>query len=114
LTAAKLFQSKKYQSNSAPQYPHLEYWSVIFRISSTGSIFQFNPVMPFFKEDFYSAVPYLFSMKDKGTSKGKSRKPESIEGTAVPGTDTKATPAKNAPMTAKEKIAANQKSKRRK
>jgi hypothetical protein len=70
--------------------------------------------MPFFKEDFYPAMPYLFSMKDKGTSKGKSRKPESTEGTAVTGTDAKATPAKNAPMTAKEKIAANQKNKRRK
>jgi hypothetical protein len=53
-------------------------------------------------------------MKDKGTSKGKSRKPESTEGTAVAGTDAKAVPAKNAPMTAKEKIAANQKNKRRK
>jgi hypothetical protein len=53
-------------------------------------------------------------MKDKGTSKGKSRKPESAEGTAVAGTDAKTTPAKNAPMTAKEKIAANQKNKRRK
>ncbi|MDD1709610.1 MAG: hypothetical protein LUQ37_01730 [Methanoregulaceae archaeon] len=53
-------------------------------------------------------------MKDKGTQKGKSRKPEGSEGAAGEATDTKAAPMKNAPMTAKEKIAANQKSKRRK
>jgi hypothetical protein len=53
-------------------------------------------------------------MKDKGTQKGKSRKPESSEAKPVAGTDAKAVPAKDAPMTAKEKIAANQKNKRRK
>jgi hypothetical protein len=54
-------------------------------------------------------------MKDKGTQKGKSRKPESSDGKQpVAGTDVKAAPVKNAPMTPKEKIAANQKNKRRK
>ncbi|HNO07695.1 MAG: hypothetical protein ACP5NU_03780 [Methanomicrobiales archaeon] len=53
-------------------------------------------------------------MKDKGTHKGKSRKQESSEGAAGEATDAKAAPMKNAPLTAKEKIAANQKSKRRK
>jgi len=63
---------------------------------------------------YIRSVPKYFSMKDKGTQKGKSRKPEGSEGAAGEATDTKAAPMKNAPMTAKEKIAANQKSKRRK
>ena len=67
-----------------------------------------------FKEGFYSAGPYLFTMKDKGTSKGKSRKPESSEAKPVEGADAKAVPVRDVPMTAKEKIAANQKNKRRK
>ncbi len=54
-------------------------------------------------------------MKDKGTSKGKGRKEENPAGTAAAGPDGKAAAqAKPAPMTAKEKIAANQKNKRRK
>jgi hypothetical protein len=53
-------------------------------------------------------------MKDKGTPKGKSRKPESSDAKPVAGTEAKAAPVKDAPMTAKQKIAANQKNKRRK
>ncbi len=53
-------------------------------------------------------------MKDKGTSKGKGRKEESPAGTAAAGPDGKVAQAKPATLTAKEKIAANQKNKRRK
>ncbi len=53
-------------------------------------------------------------MKDKGNSKGKSKKPESSEAKPVEGSTAKAAPARDVPMTAKEKIAANQKNKRRK
>ncbi len=53
-------------------------------------------------------------MKDKGSSKGKSKKPESSEAKPVEGADAKAVPVRDVPMTAKEKIAANQKNKRRK
>ena len=67
-----------------------------------------------FKESIYYTGPYLFTMKDKGASKGKSRKPESSEAKPVEGADAKAVPGRDVPMTAKEKIAANQKNKRRK
>jgi hypothetical protein len=53
-------------------------------------------------------------MKEKGTSRGKSRKEESPAGTAAAGPDGKVAQAKPAELTAKEKIAANQKNKRRK
>jgi len=53
-------------------------------------------------------------MRDKGTSKGKSRNVESPDTKSAPGTEGKVAPAKPAPMTSKEKIAANQKNKRRK
>jgi hypothetical protein len=52
-------------------------------------------------------------MRDKGSSKGKSRNVESVD-TKAAGTEGKVTPVKAAPMTSKEKIAANQKNKRRK
>jgi len=52
-------------------------------------------------------------MKDQSSQKGKSKKPESSDAKSsaaeVPVTSTKV-----APLTAKEKIAANQKNKRRK
>ena len=70
--------------------------------------------MPSFKESIYYTGPYCFTMKDKGASKGKSRKPESSEAKPVEGADAKAVPLQDIPMTAKEKIAANQKNKRRK
>ncbi len=54
-------------------------------------------------------------MKDQGSKKGTSRKPESTDVKAAAGTDkpaaTRTTPVT---MTSKEKIAANQKNKRRK
>jgi hypothetical protein len=53
-------------------------------------------------------------MQDKGTSRGKSRKVEPPAGTAAAGPAGKVAEAKPAAMTAKEKIAANQKNKRRK
>lgn len=53
-------------------------------------------------------------MKDKGTQKGKSRKVESSDAKMAAGTPEKAAPARDTPMTSKEKIAANQKNKRRK
>lgn len=53
-------------------------------------------------------------MKDQANQKGKSRKPESAESKTPPAPGGKEPSAKNAPMTAKEKIAANQKNKRRK
>ena len=53
-------------------------------------------------------------MKEKGTQKGKSRKVESGEANPAAGTEAKGLPQKAAPLTAKEKIAANQKNKRRK
>ncbi len=52
-------------------------------------------------------------MKDKGSQKGKSRKVENGAEKQAPGTEAKI-PAKATPLTAKEKIAANQKNKRRK
>ncbi len=53
-------------------------------------------------------------MRDKGTPKGKGRKEESTPANPAGGSGEKAAPAKAAPLTAKEKIAANQKNKRRK
>jgi hypothetical protein len=53
-------------------------------------------------------------MRDKGTTKGKPRSAESTDPKAVAGAESKDTRSKPAPMTAKEKIAANQKNKRRK
>jgi hypothetical protein len=53
-------------------------------------------------------------MRDTGTSRGKSRKPESPDAKPDAGTEGKSISSKPAPMTSKEKIAANQKNKRRK
>jgi hypothetical protein len=53
-------------------------------------------------------------MRDKGTSKGKSRSVESTDAKPAAGAEGKASQAKPAPMTSREKIAANQKNKRRK
>jgi len=53
-------------------------------------------------------------MRDKGSSKGRSRKVESPEGTPGSEPEGKVSQGKPAPMTSKEKIAANQKNKRRK
>jgi hypothetical protein len=53
-------------------------------------------------------------MRDKETSRGKSRKVESTESKPAAGAEGKVSPGKAAPMTSKEKIAANQKNKRRK
>jgi hypothetical protein len=53
-------------------------------------------------------------MRDSGTSRGKSRKAESPDVKPAAGAEGKGQPAKPAPMTSKEKIAANQKNKRRK
>lgn len=66
------------------------------------------------QEDFYSAEPKYSLMRDKGTPKGKGRKEESSPAKPGVGTEEKSVPAKAAPLTAKEKIAANQKNKRRK
>ena len=52
-------------------------------------------------------------MKDSGNKKGKSNKMTTPDPKAAQ-TAEKVVPAKAAPLTAKEKIAANQKSKRRK
>lgn len=52
-------------------------------------------------------------MKDQGSQKGKGKKPESGDGKAS-AAETPVTGNKVAPLTAKEKIAANQKNKRRK
>jgi hypothetical protein len=55
-------------------------------------------------------------MKDQGSKKGASRKVEGTDAKAAAGTDAKAPPTRTTPvvLTAKEKIAANQKNKRRK
>jgi hypothetical protein len=53
-------------------------------------------------------------MREKETSRGKSRKVESIEGKPATGAPGNVSTVKAAPMTSKEKIAANQKNKRRK
>jgi len=79
-----------------------------------GSLFRAKPALLVVKGIYIRSLPKYISMKDKGTPKGKSRKQESSEGAAGEATDAKAAPMKNAPLTAKEKIAANQKSKRRK
>ncbi len=52
-------------------------------------------------------------MKDQGNQKGKGKKPESVDAKSA-AVETPVTGSKTAPMTAKEKIAANQKNKRRK
>ena len=55
-------------------------------------------------------------MKEQGSKKGTSRRVESTDTKAAAGTDSKAPATRTAPvvMTSKEKIAANQKNKRRK
>ncbi|MFA5293952.1 MAG: hypothetical protein WC382_00345 [Methanoregulaceae archaeon] len=53
-------------------------------------------------------------MRDDGNKKGRGKKVESSPGTPSAGAEGKAVPVKAAPLTAKEKIAANQKNKRRK
>jgi hypothetical protein len=53
-------------------------------------------------------------MRDKGTSRGKSKSVESADPKLAAGTEGRAAPSKPAQMTSKEKIAANQKNKRRK
>jgi hypothetical protein len=60
--------------------------------------------------------PYTvwFSMKDQANQKGKSRKTEAVDSTKPAAAGGKEPGAKIAPLTAKEKIAANQKNKRRK
>jgi hypothetical protein len=59
----------------------------------------------------YSCALSLF-MKDQGNQKGKGKKPESVDAKTA-AVETPVTGTKVAPMTAKEKIAANQKNKRR-
>jgi hypothetical protein len=54
------------------------------------------------------------TMKDQANQKGKSRKTESAESKTPAAAGGKEPGAKIAPMSAKEKIAANQKNKRRK
>lgn len=51
-------------------------------------------------------------MKDQGGQKGKSKKPESVDAKST-AADAPVTGNKVVPLTAKEKIAANQKNKRR-
>jgi hypothetical protein len=51
-------------------------------------------------------------MKDQGSQKGKGRKPESVDGKTA-AAEAPVTGNKVVPLTAKEKIAANQKNKRR-
>jgi len=53
-------------------------------------------------------------MRDKGSSKGRSRKEVSPDETPGSGPEGKDSQAKPAQMTSKEKIAVNQKKKRRK
>ena len=53
-------------------------------------------------------------MRDKGTPAGKSKKPESTDAKSGSAPEGKAVQAKPVELTAKEKIAANQKNKRRK
>jgi hypothetical protein len=58
-------------------------------------------------------APYGSLMKDPGNRKGKNSKPGTPDTKTAPAAE-KGVPAKAAPLTAKEKIAANQKNKRRK
>jgi hypothetical protein len=51
-------------------------------------------------------------MKDQGSQKGKSKKPESVDAKSAVA-DAPVAGNKVVPLTAKEKIAANQKNKRR-
>jgi hypothetical protein len=53
-------------------------------------------------------------MRDTGNQKGKSKRPESTDAKTATGTEAGAVGTKVAPLTAKEKIAANQRNKRRK
>lgn len=53
-------------------------------------------------------------MRDSGNQKGKGKKPESADAKSAKGEVTGAINTKPAPLTAKEKIAANQRNKRRK
>jgi len=53
-------------------------------------------------------------MRDIDNPKGKGKKSESARDTPVPGAGSGAVGTKPAPLTAKEKIAANQRNKRRK
>jgi hypothetical protein len=53
-------------------------------------------------------------MKEQANQKGKGRKPETSGTKSGAGAEGTTIPAKTAPMTSKEKIAANQKNKRRK
>ena len=53
-------------------------------------------------------------MRDSGNQKGKGKKPDNEETKSVKDTTAGAVSSKPAPLTAKEKIAANQKNKRRK
>ena len=53
-------------------------------------------------------------MRDSGNQKGKGKKTESADAKSAPGAVTGAISTKPAPLTAKEKIAANQRNKRRK
>jgi hypothetical protein len=62
---------------------------------------------------FCGTVEFL-TMRDKGTSRGKSKSVESADPKLAAGAEGKAAPSKPAQMTSKEKIAANQKNKRRK
>jgi hypothetical protein len=57
-----------------------------------------------------------FIMKDQGSKKGTSRRVEGTDAKAAAGTDAKAPATRTTPvvLSAKEKIAANQKNKRRK
>jgi hypothetical protein len=56
----------------------------------------------------------MFFMRDQGTPAGKSKKPESTDAKSGSAPAGKPAQAKPAEMTSKEKIAANQKNKRRK
>jgi hypothetical protein len=67
-----------------------------------------------FQREYLSCPGEVFLMRDKGTPAGKSRKPESAEGKTGSAPEGKAAQAKPVEMTSKEKIAANQKNKRRK
>jgi len=54
-----------------------------------------------------------FNMKDQGSQKGKNRKVESSGAKLPVGTEIKASETRAVPLTSKEKIAANQKNKKR-
>jgi len=52
-------------------------------------------------------------MKDQGSQKGKSKKADAPTGKTPAGTEVKTTDTKAVPLTSKEKIAANQRNKKR-